>query len=158
VTYRCGLGFDVHPFAAGTGTRLVLGGITIPDEPGLAGHSDADVVCHALADALLGSLCLGDLGTLFPASEARWAGYDSMLMLHRVVTMVREEGWRVGNADITIVAERPRLAPYCPTMAAGLADALTAPVSVKAKRAEGLGALGRCEGIACWAVATCELP
>src|SRR5207302_7964745 len=117
--------------------------------PGLAGHSDADVVAHAVADALLGAAGLGDLGTRFPDTDPAWKGADSLQLLGRVVTEVTK-AWRVGNVDCALVLEAPRLASYRPMMEARLSDVVGAPVSVKPKRAEGLGALGRAEGIACW--------
>ncbi len=148
---RVGLGFDVHPFGDDDGRPLVLGGVPVPGR-GLAGHSDADVVAHAVADALLGACGLDDLGTRFPASDPSLAGADSMGLLARVVQTVGEE-WEVGNVDVTVVAEVPRLGPHMAGMTAGLTAVVGAPVSVKAKRAEGLGALGRCEGVAAYAVA-----
>lgn len=153
---RVGHGFDVHPFSTDAGRRLVLGGVTLKDERGLAGHSDADVVAHAVAEALLGGAGLGDLGQHFPDTDAAWAGADSIEMLSLVVRKVAAAGWRPANADCTVVLELPRLAPHREAMEGRLADTLGAPVSVKATRAEGLGALGRGEGIACWAVTLLE--
>ena len=150
---RVGQGFDLHRCSGDPGRALVLGGVTIPGAAGLAGHSDADVVAHALADALLGAAGLGDLGGHFPADEPRWAGADSLDLLARVAAMVNGEGMRLLNADCTLVCERPRLAEYTVAMGERLGAVVEAPVSVKAKRAEGLGALGRAEGIACLAVA-----
>jgi 2-C-methyl-D-erythritol 2,4-cyclodiphosphate synthase len=147
---RVGMGFDVHPFSDDPARRLVLGGVTL-DGPGLAGHSDADVVAHAVADALLGATGEGDLGTLFPASDPAWAGADSMALLAEVVA--RTAAWQVGNVDVTVVAERPRLAPHIPVMEERTSAVVGAPVAIKPKRAEGLGSLGRVEGIACFAVA-----
>jgi 2-C-methyl-D-erythritol 2,4-cyclodiphosphate synthase len=152
---RVGLGFDVHPFSDDPGRRLVLGGVVL-DGPGLAGHSDADVVAHAIADALLGAAALGDLGSHFPDADAAWAGADSLAILTRVVAMLAEGGWAPGNVDCTVVLEAPRLAPHRAGMEGRLAGAVGAPVSVKATRPEGLGALGRGEGVACWAVALVE--
>jgi len=149
---RVGQGFDVHRFSGDPGRALVLGGVTIPGAAGLVGHSDADVVAHALADAVLGALGLGDLGRHFPDSDPAWAGADSVGLLGRVSAMTHDAGMRVLNADCTVVCERPRLAEHTPSMADRLGAVLVAPVSVKAKRAEGLGALGRVEGIACLAV------
>ena len=151
-TWRVGQGFDVHRFSGDPGRPLVLGGVTVPGAAGLAGHSDADVVAHAVAEALLGAAGLGDLGRHFPASDPIWAGADSMALLDQVSSMVRAEGLRLVNADCTVVCERPRLGDHTDDMARGLQALLGAPVSVKAKRAEGLGALGRVEGIACLAV------
>ncbi len=150
---RIGQGFDVHQFSGDPGRALVLGGVRIPGAAGLAGHSDADVATHALADALLGAAGLGDLGTHFPADLTQWAGADSLDLLTRVVAMVGAAGMQVVNADCTLVCERPRLAAYTSSMGERLTGIVHAPVSVKAKRAEGLGALGRAEGIACLAVA-----
>ena len=149
---RVGQGFDVHRWSNDGTRRLVLGGVVIPGERGLEGHSDADAVAHALADALLGAAGLGDLGRHFPDSDPAWAGADSVDILSRVVAMVAGAGWRTENADCTVVAEAPRLAPYIESMAERLSGAIGAPVSVKATRPEGLGALGRGEGVACLAV------
>lgn len=150
---RVGQGFDIHPFApADAGRPLVLGGVTIPGSPALAGHSDADVVVHALADALLGACCLGDLGRHFPDTDDRWAGVDSMVLLREVMAVVGPHR-RVMNADCTILCEKPSLAPHLQAMEDTLGRAVAAPVSVKATRGEGLGAIGRAEGIACLAVA-----
>jgi 2-C-methyl-D-erythritol 2,4-cyclodiphosphate synthase len=151
-TWRIGQGFDIHRFSGDPGRPLVLGGVHVPGAAGLAGHSDADVVAHALAEAMLGAAGLGDLGRHFPASDPAWAGADSMGLLERVSSMVGTVGMRLVNADCTVVCERPRLADHTDDMARGLQELLGAPVSVKAKRAEGLGALGRVEGIACLAV------
>lgn len=158
--HRVGLGFDVHPF--GADPPLILGGVTIADSPRLAGHSDGDAVAHAVADAILGPVGLSDLGTLFPASDERYRGADSMELLAEVARRVAQGGWSVENVDVTIAAETPRLAPHVAAMAANLVAAL-APLrepagdgiaaSVRPKRGEGLGAIGRSEGIAVWAVA-----
>jgi len=150
---RVGHGFDVHPWSDETGRPLVLGGVALPGERGLAGHSDADVVAHAVADALLGAAGLGDIGTHFPDTDSRWRGADSLTLLGHVVGLVQAEGWSVGNVDTTVVLEAPKLAPHKAAMEERLAEVLGAPVSVKAKRSEGLGALGRGEGAACFAVA-----
>jgi 2-C-methyl-D-erythritol 2,4-cyclodiphosphate synthase len=152
VALRIGQGFDVHRFSGDPGRPLVLGGVVIPGAAGLAGHSDADVVTHAVAEALLGAAGLGDLGRHFPAADPTWAGADSMELLREVWSMVGAQGMRLVNADCTVVCERPRLAQYTDDMALRLQGLLGAPVSVKAKRAEGLGAIGRVEGIACLAV------
>jgi 2-C-methyl-D-erythritol 2,4-cyclodiphosphate synthase len=151
---RIGQGIDVHRFSADPGRPLVLGGITLDadDATGLDGHSDADAVAHAIADALLGAAGLGDIGSYFPDTDPQWAGADSMTLLTRVVELAAEAGWVPVNADCTVVAERPKLAAYVGLMADRLGGVLGAPVSVKATRAEGLGALGRAEGIACLAV------
>jgi 2-C-methyl-D-erythritol 2,4-cyclodiphosphate synthase len=151
---RVGIGFDIHPFSNDPDRPLVLGGVRVEGR-GLAGHSDADVVAHAIADALLGAAGLGDLGSLFPDNDATWAGADSMGLLGEVTRRVLA-GWRVANADVTVVLEQPRLAPHRQAMAHRLGAVVGAPVSVKATRAEALGALGRGEGIACLAVALLE--
>ena len=158
--FRVGQGFDVHAFAAGR--RLILGGVEIPcARGGLIGHSDADALTHAVASALLGSLALGDLGTHFPESDPRWKDASSLDLLARVASMVRERGWRVVHCDTTVIAQEPRLAPHVPRMRANLARVLgveTDCVSVKATTAEGLGALGRAEGVAAQAVITIVQP
>jgi 2-C-methyl-D-erythritol 2,4-cyclodiphosphate synthase len=156
VTFRIGQGFDVHPFSDDPSRRLVLGGVVVEGAPGLAGHSDADVLAHALSDALLGAAALGDLGRHFSDTDPRYAGADSTLLLAEVVARVAGAGCKVVNADCTVVAERPRLATFVPAMAEGLSRVLDAPVSVKATRGEGLGAIGRAEGIACLAVVLVE--
>jgi len=148
-----GLGFDVHPFSDDPGRPLVLGGVAVPGARGLAGHSDADVVAHAVADALLGAAGEGDLGSHFPDDDPAWAGADSLVLLARVVEMVGAAGWRPVNIDCSVVLEAPRLAPHRAEMQDRLRARVGADVTVKATRAEGLGALGRGEGVACWAVA-----
>lgn len=153
---RVGMGFDVHPFSDDPERRLVLGGVVLEGERGLDGHSDADAIAHAVADALLGAAGLGDLGGLFPADDETWKGADSIELLATVRDRVAAAGWQVVNVDTAVVLEAPRLAPYRRDMEARLRGAAGADVSVKAKRAEGLGALGRGEGIACWAVALVE--
>jgi len=153
VNVRVGQGFDVHPWSEDPGRRLVLGGVVVEGERGLAGHSDADVVAHAVADALLGAAGLGDIGSHFPDSDSRWRGADSLALLTHVVGLVAAQGWSIGNVDSTVVLEAPKLAPHKAAMEARLTQTVGAPVSVKAKRAEGLGALGRGEGVACFAVA-----
>jgi 2-C-methyl-D-erythritol 2,4-cyclodiphosphate synthase len=153
------MGFDVHPFSGDPSRPLVLGGVRLPANGaagGLAGHSDADVVAHAVADAVLGAAGQGDLGSHFPDSDAAWAGADSLDLLARVAGIVRRAGWEPVNVDARVVLEAPRLAPYRDEMQARLSEALGAPVTVGAKRAEGMGALGRGEGVACWAVALVE--
>ena len=151
---RVGQGIDVHPFSDDPGRPLVLGGVVITgdDVRGLDGHSDADAVAHAVADAVLGAAGLGDLGRHMPDTDPAWAGADSLDLLARVVGLASAAGWRPVNADCTVVAEQPRLASYVATMVERLGGVLGAPVNVKATRAEGLGALGRAEGIACTAV------
>jgi 2-C-methyl-D-erythritol 2,4-cyclodiphosphate synthase len=154
MSWRVGLGFDIHPFTDDPERRLILGGVALPGR-GLAGHSDADVIAHAVADALLGAAGLGDLGGLFPDDDPAWRDADSMELLRQVVARV-VDGWRVGNVDCAVVLDAPRLAPHREAMQDGLAAVVGAQVSVKPKRAEGMGALGRREGIACWAVALIE--
>lgn len=151
MTPRVGQGFDIHPFSDDPARRLVLAGVTLPG-PGLAGHSDSDVVAHAVADALLGAAGLGDIGTHFPDTDPDLAGADSMGILHRVVELVGPS-WIVANVDTTVVVEAPKIAPHREEMERRLAAVVGAPVSVKAKRGEGLGAIGRGEGVACLAVA-----
>ena len=153
---RVGQGFDVHPWSDEPGRTLVLGGVVLDGERGLAGHSDADAVAHAVADALLGAAGQGDLGRHFPDTDPAWAGADSLVLLARAGRLVREAGWRPVNVDCTVVLEAPKLAPHRATMEERLSAAVGAPVTVGAKRAEGLGALGRSEGVACWAVALVE--
>jgi len=156
---RVGQGFDLHPMAPGR--PLVLGGVEVPADRGLAGHSDADVLTHAVADALLGALALGDLGQHFPDSDPRYRGISSLRLLALVEEQVRARGGRVVNVDATVVADSPRLAGWLEAMRARLAETLglaSDRVSVKAKRAEGLGALGRQEGIAALAIALVEAP
>jgi 2-C-methyl-D-erythritol 2,4-cyclodiphosphate synthase len=149
---RVGQGFDVHRWSDDLSRPLVLGGVVVPGERGLAGHSDADAVAHALADALLGAAGLGDLGGHFPDTDPAWAGADSVAILSRVAEMVAGAGLRPENADCTVVADAPTLSPYTERMGQRLSGAIGAPVSVKATRAEGLGALGRGEGLLCLAV------
>ena len=150
---RVGQGFDVHRHTDDDRRALVLGGCMFEGERGLAGHSDADVPAHAAADALLGAAGLGDLGRLFPDTDPAWAGADSLKILSAVADLVREAGWSIGNVDIKVVCERPKLAPRKIDMERNLTEATGAPVTVSGRRAEGLGALGRQEGIAAWAVA-----
>ncbi len=150
---RIGQGFDVHALVPGR--SLILGGVEIPYERGLAGHSDADVLLHAVCDALLGALALGDIGQHFPDSDPAWAGADSRELLRAVMRLVRERGWRVGNLDCTVIAQAPRLAPHIPQMRHHLAADLVVAetqVSVKATTSERLGFTGRGEGIAAQAV------
>lgn len=150
---RVGQGFDIHPFSDDPSRPLVLGGITFPGEKGLVGHSDADAVAHAITDALLGAAGLGDIGLHFPDTDPAWRGANSMNLLAATVTLVRDRGWSIANVDTSVVLETPKLAPYRGAMVEALTETVGAPVSVKAKRAEGLGAVGRREGIACFAVA-----
>jgi 2-C-methyl-D-erythritol 2,4-cyclodiphosphate synthase len=150
---RIGIGYDVHPYASGADRPLILGGVSFPGERGLAGHSDADVAAHAVADAMLGAAGLGDLGVHFSESDPRWEGADSLGLLRRVAELVKDEGLVVVNADCTVVGERPRLATVREEMMGKLSEAAGGPVHVKATRPERMGALGREEGIACLAVA-----
>ena len=149
-----GIGFDVHRFSDDPERPLVLGGVLFEGERGLEGHSDADTVAHACCDAILGPAGLGDIGSLFPDDDERWRGADSLALLAEAAERVRRTGRQIGNIDCSVVAERPRLAPRRAEMQARLSEAAGAPVTVKGTRAESLGALGRGEGIACWAVAT----
>lgn len=155
---RVGSGLDVHPFDDGREAPLVLAGVTIDGSPALAGHSDADVVAHAAADALLGAAALGDLGARFGVDEPETAGANSMALLRAVVQDVVDAGWRVGNLDVTVVAQVPKLAPHRRAMRENLADELgldVDEVSVKFTTTDRIGAIGRAEGIAAWA--TCLL-
>lgn len=154
---RIGHGFDVHAFAEGR--RLVLGGVDVPAERGLAGHSDADVVAHALMDAVLGALREGDIGKLFPDTDPAYEGADSLALMRRVAELAHSRGWRVADADCTIAAQAPKLAPYREQVRANMAAALGVPaeaVGVKATTTERLGFVGREEGIAAWAVVLLE--
>ena len=150
---RIGHGFDVHAFAGGEGRPLVLGGVTFEGERGLAGHSDADAIAHAVTDALLGAVGLGDIGQHFPDTDPQWAGADSIALLEQAVALLAADGWSAVNVDCTVVLEAPKLAPRREEIQQRLSAAVGAPVTIKGKRAEGLGALGRGEGVACWAVA-----
>ena len=150
---RVGQGYDVHPFSDDPARTLVLGGVAFPGARGLAGHSDADVVAHAVIDALLGAAGLGDIGGLFPDTDPAWEGADSIDLLCRAVAEVRSAGWEPQNVDCTVVLDDPKLAPRRAAIHERLAAAVGAPVTVKGKRPEGLGALGRGEGVACLAVA-----
>lgn len=149
---RVGQGFDIHRFSEDATRILVLGGQRF-DGPGLEAVSDGDVVAHACAEALLGAAGLGDLGAHFPEDDASSMGADSIELLARVAAMVGDQGWNVGNVDCSVIAEAPRIAPAKAAMEATLSRAVGAPVSVKGRRAEALGALGRREGIGCLAVA-----
>ena len=154
---RIGHGYDVHRLVEGR--KLILGGVEIPFEKGLLGHSDADVLLHALMDALLGAAALGDIGKHFPDSDPRYEGADSVALTRAVAAMIREHGYRVGNVDCTVLAQRPKLAPYIPRMRQTVADALGIAlerVSVKATTEEGLGYTGEGLGIAVHAVALLE--
>lgn len=157
MTVRVGIGYDSHRFAAGR--PLVLGGVAIPHPMGLAGHSDADLVAHALTDAVLGAAGAGSIGQLFPDSDPRWKDADSMLLLHEAYAVVRHQGFRFVQGDVTVIAEAPRIGPYAGAMAARLAEILeVAPgdIGIKGKSNEGMGFVGRGEGMAAIAVATLE--
>ncbi len=152
---RIGIGYDVHRLV--DDRPLVLGGVEIPHKTGLVGHSDADVLLHAVADALLGAAALGDLGAHFPDTDAEWAGADSQNLLQRVGKRVRDDGYMPHNVDATVLLERPKLRPHVEAMRANIAAALTLAndyVSVKATTTEGLGLVGRQEGVAAQAVCT----
>lgn len=154
---RVGHGYDVHRLVEGR--ALILGGVTVPFDRGLLGHSDADVLTHAVMDALLGAAALGDIGELFPDSDAAYAGADSIALLERVTALLREHGWQVGNVDATVVAQTPKLAPYIPEMRRRLAEAMGLDVdcvSVKATTEERLGFTGSGEGMAAHTVALIE--
>ncbi|MFZ4718412.1 MAG: 2-C-methyl-D-erythritol 4-phosphate cytidylyltransferase [Ilumatobacteraceae bacterium] len=148
---RVGQGFDIHRFSDDPARPLVLGGVHFEGARGLHGHSDADAVAHAATDALLGAAGLGDIGQHFPDTDPQWKGADSLVLLRHAAGLVRDAGWRIGNVDCSVVCEAPKLAPHRDEMQRRLSEAAGAPISVKGRRAEGLGALGRQEGIACWA-------
>jgi 2-C-methyl-D-erythritol 2,4-cyclodiphosphate synthase len=155
---RVGFGFDLHPLLRGR--PLVLGGVTLESEAGLDGHSDADVLSHAVGEALLGALAMGDLGRHFPDTDPRYRGISSLMLLEKVMDLVRSRGGRLVNVDATVLAQAPRLQPHLEEMAKRLADTLGVSrdaVSVKAKSPEGLGLLGRKEGIAAMAVVGVEV-
>ncbi len=150
---RVGHGFDVHAFASGR--KLIVGGVTIPHEKGLLGHSDADVLLHAITDALLGAAGLGDIGRMFPDNDEQWRDADSRVLLRGAVAAVRAAGWRVGNVDCTVIAQAPRIAPHVVGMCANIAADLGIVVdcvNVKGKTTERLGFVGRAEGMAAEAV------
>ena len=155
VDIRVGQGFDVHRFAETTepGRELVLGGVAFPGERTLVGHSDADVIAHAAADALLGAAGLGDIGQHYPDTDPAWKGADSLAILRDVASKLSALGWRISNVDCSVVCEEPRIAPHRDAMITLLSAAAGAPISVKGRRAEGLGSIGRGEGIACFASA-----
>ena len=159
---RVGIGYDSHAFApknskSKKARRLILGGVEIPHDRGLEGHSDADAVAHAVTDALLGAAGLGDIGRMFPNDDPRWKDADSLRLLNQAFLKVVEAGFQFVHADVTIIAERPKLAPHVDAMEAKIAEAVLAGpahVSIKAKTNEGMGWIGRGEGIAVFAVAT----
>jgi 2-C-methyl-D-erythritol 2,4-cyclodiphosphate synthase len=157
MTIRIGFGYDVHIFAAGR--PLILGGVTIPSERGLSGHSDADVVIHAIVDALLGAAALGDIGQHFPSSDERWKNQPSLVFLNYTYDLLCQQHYTINNIDATIVAEHPKFAPHIQAMRTHLAERLhltIEQVSVKATTTDGLGFTGRQEGIACYAIALVE--
>jgi 2-C-methyl-D-erythritol 2,4-cyclodiphosphate synthase len=157
ITTRVGTGYDVHAFAEAEARRpLIIGGVTIPHDRGLAGHSDADVLLHATVDALLGAAALGDIGTYFPSSDPRWQNAPSTDFLIHTFNLLRQHGWDIGNLDTTIVAELPRLSPHIQAIREHLAQVTGLAlecISVKSKTTDGLGFAGRQEGIACYAIA-----
>ncbi|MBC7217802.1 MAG: 2-C-methyl-D-erythritol 2,4-cyclodiphosphate synthase [Candidatus Caldatribacterium sp.] len=152
-TPRVGLGYDIHPLVEGR--RLILGGVYIPFERGLMGHSDGDVVCHALMDSLLGACGLPDIGSLFPPEDPRFKDAESLKLLGMVAQRIRDEGWEIGNVDIMLIAERPKIAPFVAQIRKNLSQAMQVEpdrVGFQATTNEGLGSVGRGEGIACLAV------
>jgi 2-C-methyl-D-erythritol 2,4-cyclodiphosphate synthase len=158
MTLRIGNGFDVHALVAGR--PLILGGVAIPHDRGLAGHSDADVLLHAIADAILGALALGDIGKHFPDTDPRWSGADSRALLRHVFALAFDAGWEIGNVDATVIAQAPKIAPHVAAMSANLAFDLScdeARISVKATTTERLGFAGREEGIAALATVLLQM-
>jgi 2-C-methyl-D-erythritol 2,4-cyclodiphosphate synthase len=158
MTLRIGNGFDVHALVAGR--PLILGGVAIPHDRGLAGHSDADVLLHAITDAVLGALALGDLGKHFPDTDPRWRGADSRALLRHVFALAFDAGWEIGNVDATLIAQAPKVAPYVAQMRANIALDLRsdeARISVKATTTEHLGFTGREEGIAALATVLLQM-
>ncbi len=154
---RIGNGYDIHRLT--TDRRLILGGVEIPHELGLLGHSDADVLTHAIMDAMLGALSLGDIGHYFPPTDPQWAGANSLMLLSQVNQLIQAHGWRIGNIDSVIVAERPKLKPHIKTMRDRLAETLALQpdqIGIKATTNEKLGPVGREEGIAAYAVVLLE--
>lgn len=151
---RVGNGFDIHRFEEGPSDRvLVLGGVKFPDERALVGHSDADVIAHAIADALLGAAGLGDIGMHYPDTDPKWQGANSLEILKDIVKTLAGHGWSVVNVDCSIVCEAPKMSPHRDQMQGNLSAIVGAPVSVKGRRSEGIGAIGRSEGIMCFASA-----
>lgn len=149
---RIGFGYDVHRFVEGR--KLILGGVNIPSDKGLAGHSDADALCHAIGDAILGSVALGDLGTHFPDDDEQYAGISSLLILKEVGAMLVSQGYQISNIDTTLVLEKPKLLPYIPAMRKNVAESLSllkSQVSIKATTSEKLGFIGQEEGLAAFA-------
>jgi 2-C-methyl-D-erythritol 2,4-cyclodiphosphate synthase len=158
MSFRSGNGFDVHALVAGR--PLILGGVSIPHDRGLAGHSDADVLLHAIADAILGALALGDIGKHFPDTDPRWAGADSRALLRLVFALAFDAGWEIGNVDATVIAQAPKISPHVAAMRANLASDLDCDerrISVKATTTEHLGFVGREEGIAALATVLLQM-
>ena len=153
IPFRVGQAFDVHAHTDDPDRVLVLGGVPFEDARGLAGHSDADVVAHVCADAVLGAAGLGDIGQMFPDTDPALSGADSVDLLRRAAGAVADAGWRIGNIDCSVVLDAPKLSPVKDAMQHNLSDAAGAPVTITGRRTEGIGALGRGEGIAAWAVA-----
>lgn len=153
VPFRVGQGFDIHRVSTDPARRLVLGGVEFPGEPGLVGHSDADVIAHACIDALLGAAGLGDIGQMFPDTDPDLEGADSVRLLALAAVAVRSAGWRPANIDCAVVLDQPRLAPVKEQMQTNLSNAVGAAVTIKGRRTEGVGSLGRGEGVVAWAVA-----
>ncbi len=155
--FRVGLGYDSHRFESGR--PLILGGIKIPDHPGLAGHSDGDAITHALIDAILGAVSLGNVGTHFPPTEERWKDADSTELLSKSVEVIDREGWMVVNVDLTVICESPQISLFAPEMKERLSDVLQVPlerISIKGKTNEGMGWIGESKGLAVHAVALLE--
>lgn len=155
--FRIGIGYDAHRFSEGR--PLVLGGVTVPHDKGLAGHSDADALCHAVSDAILGAAALGDMGKYFPDTDPKWKGADSLALLKECARMAKAKGWKVGNVDATLVCQKPKLAPYLVSMSRMIEENLEVGadrVNVKAKTTEGMGFEGREEGISVQAVVLLE--
>ena len=153
--FRIGNGYDIHQLV--TGRKLIIGGVELkhPDNLGLDGHSDADVLCHSIMDALLGALSLGDIGKYFPPSDIKWKNSDSLFLLSKVIDLVRQEGWEVNNIDSVIVAERPKIKKYVESMKKNISNILQVPnnlIGIKATTNEKLGPEGREEGISCHSV------
>jgi 2-C-methyl-D-erythritol 2,4-cyclodiphosphate synthase len=153
LSFRVGTGFDAHQFTPGR--PLILGGVTVPHDKGLLGHSDADALCHAISDAILGAAALGDMGKYFPDTDPKWKGADSLSMLKECARMAKAKGWKVANLDATIVCQKPKLAPYLVSMSQMIEEVLESgadSVNVKAKTTEGMGFEGREEGVSVQAV------
>ena len=155
--YRVGIGYDAHRFAEGR--PLILGGVTVPHSKGLEGHSDADALCHAVSDAILGAAALGDMGKYFPDTDPKWKGADSLALLKECARMAKSKGWKIGNVDAVLVCQKPRLAPHLASMSRMIEQTLQVGpdrVNVKAKTTEGMGFEGREEGLSAQAVVMLE--